>query len=91
MLYPESHYLEFVRINAPRRRTSFWEVKSKSSGALLGAIKWFGRWRQYVFYPSHGTLYNPDCMRDIITVIEEAMKERREALTYRRLEREALT
>lgn len=76
MEYPESRYLTFERLNLANRRTSVWSVKSKQSGATLGVVQWFGRWRQYAFFPARDTVYNPQCMKDIIALIEAAMKER---------------
>lgn len=31
----------------------------------LGVIRWFARWRQYVFQPASDTVFNPVCMREI--------------------------
>ena len=39
-------------------------------GAELGVIKWFGRWRQYAFFPHPQTIFNPECMTDICGEIQ---------------------
>jgi len=30
-----------------------------------GKVKWFGRWRQYVFAPAANTVWNPDCLNEV--------------------------
>ncbi len=71
----ESKYLEFDRIGWTGK-TGVWNVLSKSHGFILGQIKWFGRWRQYCFWPSPNTIFNPECMGDISGFIREKMRER---------------
>jgi len=72
----KSKYLEFTRIGYTGK-TDIWDVESKSQGSVLGEIKWFGRWRQYCFYPSPNTIFNPECMTDISKKIKELMESRR--------------
>lgn len=71
----ESRYLEFDRIGWTGK-TDVWNVLSKSQSSVLGQIKWFGRWRQYCFWPSPNTIFNPECMTDISKVIKELMARR---------------
>ena len=66
----ESKYLEFVHVE-DKPKTKVWEVRRKSEdiekdGLALGQIKYFGRWRQYAFFPYEGTIWNHECMMDII-------------------------
>lgn len=49
------------------RKTDVWLVRATRDYALLGTIKWFGRWRQYTFWPEPGTTFNPDCLRAIVS------------------------
>ena len=72
----ESKYLEFYLLER-KPRTTVWQVKSKHSGDILGVIKWFGKWRQYAFFPWLDTIWNPDCMTDIIQFIRELMDKRK--------------
>ena len=74
-----SQYLTFVRHLPPGRATSITNVESKSSGALLGQIRWHGPWRQYCFMPEPRTIFNVGCMADIEHQIGELMAERRVA------------
>lgn len=49
------------------RKTNVYLVQARRDYTPLGTIKWFGRWRQYVFFPASGTVFNPDCLRQIAT------------------------
>ena len=41
----------------------------------LGIIKWFGRWRQYAFFPEKDTVFNVGCLSDIQAYIKELRQE----------------
>ncbi len=71
-----SKYLDFDCIGWTGK-TDVWNVLSKFQGSVLGQIKWFGQWRQYCFWPSPNTVFNPECMNDISKVINELMQARR--------------
>jgi len=59
-----SKYLEFKLLER-KPKTSVIDVISKLHGYRLGIIKWFGRWRQYAFFPEDGTIFNVECLNDI--------------------------
>lgn len=50
-----------------------------STGTLLGAVRWFGRWRCYAFYPHGETVYEPTCLREIAEFCAEETRRHREA------------
>ena len=68
-----SEYLEFS-ITGHKPKTKIYGVWSKKSGGILGEIKWFGRWRQYAFFPRPETIFNTECLNDIISYIEVLRK-----------------
>ena len=72
----DSKYLEFDEVGWTGK-TEIWNVLSKSSGYILGQIKWYGPWRQYCFFPSPQTTFNPACLADISKLIKELMAKRR--------------
>ena len=43
---------------------------------ILGRIQWYSKWRQYVLMPGYPTIWNRDCMNDIIFFIDNLMKDR---------------
>ena len=63
--------------DSPSGKTSTWEVIAVRNGALLGVVRWFGRWRQYAFFPEPGTIYSAGCMADVEAFISEQMADRR--------------
>lgn len=63
--HSKPEYLRFVEADSPYRNTRLVEVRSVSSDVILGTIRWFGRWRQYTFWPDGGTTFNPACMKQI--------------------------
>lgn len=74
-----NEYLEFNQLQTrPDMKTQIWAVTSAKYGDPLGLIKWFGRWRQYAFYPEPGTIFNKDCMTDIAIFIHRLMQQRKE-------------
>ena len=59
-----SKYLEFEECEYAGK-TQVFAVLSKKHGDILGKVRWYGPWRQYVFYPETGTLFNPTCLNEI--------------------------
>ena len=76
-----SRYLEFS-IAEQKPKTKIICVESKTRGDVLGEIKWFGKWRQYAFFPEPGTVFNIECLNDIVNKIKELMDERRKNEKY---------
>jgi hypothetical protein len=44
--------------------TQIYVIESRN-GVKLGAVKWHGQWRKYVFCPSPNTLFDEKCMVEI--------------------------
>ncbi len=74
----ETKYLTFCAYKKTGRKTKTVKVINKSSGLELATIEWYGAWRQYCFMPSleFDTVWNNTCLTDIISVINQLMKER---------------
>jgi hypothetical protein len=64
----ESKYLEF-KLLEQKPKTKVYEILSKLHGFRLGIIKWYGAWRQYCFFPERDTIFNTQCMQDIMNFI----------------------
>ena len=73
--YRETEYLVFSEMRS-KGTTRIWSVTSKRHGDYLGAIRWFGRWRQYVFYADG--IFNSGCLEDINQFLKDAMADWRE-------------
>jgi hypothetical protein len=72
-----SEYLNFEEDDHYEGKTKRIVVVSKRHLDILGEIKWYGAWRQYTFWPAEKTIWNTQCMDDIILYIKKLMDERR--------------
>jgi hypothetical protein len=56
-------YMKAELVSFLSGKTFVVDILSTSSGARLGRIKWYGPWRQYVFYPAgDDVLFNVGCL-----------------------------
>lgn len=67
---------EYVR-QSPSGKTGLWEIRSVADRELLGAVRWHGPWRQYVFYPEWSTLWNPDCLDEVSAFLRDVTTKQR--------------
>ena len=59
-------------------KTLKYEVLTKDTPVIkLGEVRWFGRWRQYSFFPEPNTVFEKQCLKDIVGFIETLMQERK--------------
>ena len=58
------------------RKTAVYVVTGQT-GAALARILWHGPWRRYIFEPYHDTIYDSNCLKDIIKFIDELMDKRK--------------
>lgn len=72
-----TEYLVFYQGPSESGKTARVLVYAADDVTLLGRIKWFGRWRQYAFFPAAGTVWNRGCLMQIHEEIETLMTERR--------------
>lgn len=63
--FASNPYLTFQDMTPEGRLTRLVEVIAVRSGDLLGTIKWYGPWRQYVFAPEPECVFNVGCMATI--------------------------
>jgi len=76
----EGTYIRFVSMGIrPGQKTERWVVETKEDEDHLGEVKWFGRWRQYAFFPAPECVFEQSCMREISDFIEEKMRARKAA------------
>lgn len=60
------------------KKTLVFLVLTKDELPLtLGKIKWFGRWRQYAFFPEAETVFEKKCLADITNFLKLLMDERK--------------
>lgn len=68
--FASSPYLTFQDMTPEGRVTRIIEVISVRGGDLLGTIRWYGPWRQYVFRPEPACVFNVGCLTTIITNVQ---------------------
>jgi hypothetical protein len=71
-----SKHLDFKFIEQ-KPKTKVFAVISIMHGNRLGTIKWFGRRRQYAFFPENNTVWNIECLNDIQEFIKELKNDRK--------------
>lgn len=79
MIIKETKYLIFESEQIKGRKTKVIHVVNKSSKEEIATIEWYGPWRQYCFMPNleFDTVWNTTCLTDIISVINNLMRERK--------------
>ena len=59
-------------------KTKVFAIVGKSDfEQRLGVIKWYGPWRKYCFFPDEETVWDVNCMAEVMVFIENLMDERR--------------
>lgn len=81
-----SKWIDFVQMH-DSGKTRVWDVVTEDGGAVLGEVRWFGRWRKYSFFPKPDTIYEATCLRDVAAFMDAEMAARKlviDAVTRRR-------
>lgn len=75
-------YVRFEETD-PAPKTRRWTVWGRDNGALLGWVKWFGRWRCYTFWPAQDTTFNAGCLQDVAAFcLNETARHKYRALLH---------
>lgn len=72
----ETEYLRVV-LMSDTGKTKRWGVRSVRHGDVLGEVRWYGPWRQYVFFPGDATIWNKGCLEDVNRFLDQAMADYR--------------
>lgn len=74
-----SKWIDFNKLKKPTdRKTDIYQVVTKDGNTLLGQISWYGPWRQYAFMPNANTVFERQCLTDIMNFIKKIMDEKKE-------------
>ena len=65
----EFEYFSMEELHDCKGSTKQWFCMGK--GCQLGLVKWYGAWRQYVFYPECDTIFSSGCLTDIVNFLTE--------------------
>ena len=75
----EFEHIRFVRTEPPRGiKTKRFECRNRRAGDVLGHVRYYAQWRQYVFEPTCDlVVFNAGCLRDIAGFLEALRNGRR--------------
>jgi hypothetical protein len=73
--YETSKYLCFEELE-PKPKTKHFAVKNKTSGFILGCVKWHAPWRRYCFFIDYSSVFDAGCLAEIKGFINKLMAER---------------
>jgi hypothetical protein len=68
-------FLVFVNCGTLTGRTFIWNVVNKD-GYQLGSIRWHVPWRRYCFYPDAQSIWDRNCLMEIVEFIDKEMTRR---------------
>lgn len=54
--------------------TSTFAIYNNITGENLGIIDWHDDWKKYCFFPNDDTLWEVECLGEVIDYIKELMK-----------------
>lgn len=60
-------------------KTQLWDVVANEGDVYLGHIAWFGRWRKYAFFPAGGTVFEEQCLMNIVEFCKTQTKAFRDS------------
>lgn len=66
--------VQLADIVGPPPKTKIWTVRNTVARVNLGDVRWFGRWRQYAFFPGAELVFEKTCMRTIADFCERATR-----------------
>lgn len=73
----DGKYIRF-KVIKKNEKTKVYGIFSLTDD-LIGTIKWYGRWRQYSFFPDKDTVWNEGCIKDLQNFIRQITIEHKEA------------
>lgn len=69
-----------VAMSPANRKTRVWLVLSTHGDRpCLGQVRWYGTWRQYVFFPQDSTIFSASCLEELAEFCKSKTKEHRVA------------
>ena len=66
-------------------KTKIWRILDREGGAL-GTVRWFSRWRCYIFEPALDTVFNSTCLLELHTFCGAETTKHLHPTVFRKLE-----
>lgn len=74
---PQEYKYIYMELDEELPKTQIFDVMAKNGDVILGQIKWYPQWRQYVFVPNWDTIFSRGCMEDINDFLRFIQKEKK--------------
>jgi len=58
-------------------KTAVYNIVSVHHANIIGQVRWYGPWRQYVFEPEPLTVWNHICLQEIRDFLQKLMDARK--------------
>ena len=52
------------------KKKPLYRIKNNRHGYYIGLICWYPDWKQYVFCSEQNSVFNNDCLRDVLDFME---------------------
>lgn len=73
-----SKWINFsMEYNSGIKKTDTYLIETKDGQKCIGQIRWYAPWRKYSFFPNPNTVFENDCLRDIVKFIDTLMLARK--------------
>jgi hypothetical protein len=70
-------YITFTEV-ADTGKTKVFRIETNDRNRYnLGIIKWFPAFRKYSFFPANSSIFEQDCLKDIIDFMADLTEKRR--------------
>lgn len=64
-------------------KTHVFSVHSRHNGSVLGQVRWWATWRQYIFEPQDA-VFNSECLSEIAEFVKYKTTQHRSGVPYLR-------
>lgn len=75
---------ERTPLRGDTRKTKMYNVIAVQSGEYLGNITFYPHWRKFVFGPCQGTIFDKNCLTEIVGFLDRLAEERKAHLKARK-------
>ena len=72
-----SKHIKFVEVPQPGRKTRRWHVVAVKGGGVLGEIRFYSQWQQYVFTSDNEVVWNSGCLTAVVVFLNTQNRSRK--------------
>jgi len=69
-------YIRF-KLAEQKPKTLVYDILNNNSDDLIGQVKYYAQWRQYIFFPQEGCIFSVGCLDDIIDFTKKVQANHR--------------